>query len=51
MLGRSVVPAVGVAVEVVEECADEVLHAVTGGVVEGRVVRVVLAVAEEGRVT
>ena len=49
--GRPPVPAIGVAVQVVEEGADEVLHAVAGGVVEGRVVRVVLAVAEEGRVT
>ena len=44
----SFVPAIGVSVEVVEECADEVLHAVAGGVVEGRVVRVVLAVAAVG---
>ena len=42
----SFVPAIGVSVEVVEECADEVLHAVAGGVVEGRVVRVVFPVTE-----
>ena len=45
-LGCARLPAVGVAVEVVEEGADEVFHAVAGGVVEGRVVRVVLPVAE-----
>ena len=43
--GRPPVPAIGVAVQVVEEGADEVLHAVAGGVVEGRVVRVVLSVS------
>ena len=36
-LGCARIPAVGVAVEVVEEGADEVFHAVAGGVVEGRV--------------
>ena len=45
-LGYARIPAVGVAVEVVEEGADEVFHAVAGGVVEGRVVRVVLPVTE-----
>ena len=45
-LGCARIPAVGVAVEVVEEGADEVFHAVAGGVVEGRVVRVVLPVTE-----
>ena len=44
--GRPPVPAIGVTVQVVEEGADEVLHAVAGGVVEGRVVRVVFPVTE-----
>ena len=44
--GRPPVPAIGVAVQVVEEGADEVLHAVAGCVVEGRVVRVVFPVTE-----
>ena len=40
------VPAIGVAVEVVEEGADEMLHSVAGRVVKGRVVRVVFPVTE-----
>ena len=39
------VPPVWIPAEVVEECADEVLHAVTGRVVQRRVVVVVIAVA------